>query len=549
MISGVVFASEPDFSVGRKIKSPIVNPYRLNSEDLEFSIRQGRLHALQYPIVVSGVLAPWNLLERGLDDVISRLFNLLPRDRLPIPDLPEGTGGSALDQVFAKIGLHSYPNSERENELAYFIPFPESGRPKDRMGVGRFDFPSKRGVAEVMTLSCAACHSANLFGVKILGLTNRFPRANEFFYWGKKAVGYTNPSLMEAFLPNVNKAEFEALARLKERTPWIDVKVPEVMGLDTSLAQVSRSLTLRKQDSQASRVGKPDESAPNFLKQHIADSKPMPWWNVKYKNRWLADGSVLSGNPIATNLLWNELGRGTDLNELKSFLNYRIDIVRDLTTAVFSSEAPRFEDFFDPYLIDEGKAKRGEILFNNNCAKCHGVYEKAWSRPGAPDLAWKRQIQTLRVLYPEETKVFNVGTDPGRYEGMKELAQQLNRLDYSKELGVVVEPQVGYVPPPLVGIWARWPYFHNNSVPTLCDVLRSPELRPQSFYMGEALNPETDFDVECNGYPLGETTPKSWKNADFLFDTTKKGLSNSGHFKKTYSEAEIRDLVSFLQTL
>ena len=49
-------------------------------------------------------------------------------------------------------------------------------------------------------------------------------------------------------------------------------------------------------------------------------------------------------------------------------------------------------------------------------------------------------------------------------------------------MNTVVEPQEGYVPPPLVGIWMRYPYFHNGSAPTLCDVVTRPSQREKVFY-------------------------------------------------------------------
>jgi len=49
----------------------------------------------------------------------------------------------------------------------------------------------------------------------------------------------------------------------------------------------------------------------------VADSKPAVWWGLKYKNRWLSDGSVVSGNPIFTNIIWNELVTLNDLTDLK----------------------------------------------------------------------------------------------------------------------------------------------------------------------------------------------------------------------------------------
>ena len=42
----------------------------------------------------------------------------------------------------------------------------------------------------------------------------------------------------------------------------------------------------------------------------------------------------------------------------------------------------------------------------------------------------------------------------------------------------------GYANQPLDGIWARAPYLHNGSVPTLRDLLDPPEQRPAVFYRG-----------------------------------------------------------------
>ena len=141
---------------------------------------------------------------------------------------------------------------------------------------------------------------------------------------------------------------------------------------------------------------------------------------------------------------------------------------------------------------------------------------------------------------------------------MKYFADELNNLAISKWMKTKVEPQVGYVPPPLVGIWARYPYFHNNSIPTLCDVLSTEKNRPKKFVLGPAENKETDFDQECVGYPVANKIPKAWlKDDEAVFDTTKPGLRNIGHTKMLWNEngtekfsvSDKKDLVSFLKTL
>jgi hypothetical protein len=121
-----------------------------------------------------------------------------------------------------------------------------------------------------------------------------------------------------------------------------------------------------------------------------------------------------------------------------------------------------------------------------------------------------------------------------------------------------VEPQKGYVPPPLDGIWSRWPYFHNNSIPNLCALLTRASERPKTYWAHEAKDTATDYDQDCGGYPVGAKTPESWKkDKTYFYDSSKEGLSNAGHDEKIfiengielYSAEQKRELIEFLKTL
>ena len=166
------------------------------------------------------------------------------------------------------------------------------------------------------------------------------------------------------------------------------------------------------------------------------------------------------------------------------------------------------------------------------------------------------KLKTVAVKYHDSTPVVNVGTDPFRRLGMKSL-EQLNDLAISKKNGIVIQAQDGYVPPPLVGIWARWPYLHNNSIPNLCALLTPADRRPLAYYSGEANNTQTDYDFECGGYPTGVKTPKAWATREHLFDTRRRGMGNMGHDKGIFirngkeilSAEDKRSLIQFLQTL
>ncbi len=516
------------------------NIYQIEDLQLASMIERGYRHALSYPVTVTELLIPL----KPLDD----FFNLDHNDpirRILVQFGRQVSPFKSTREIMHWLGVHEFPVATQNMPVA--IPRVSVREMELGMGATVIEKSINGAQVEGLTFSCAACHSANVFGQKVMGLSNRFPRANEFFVQGKKLAPLVNDRLFQQFLKTSDE-EVAMFKQLKTALKWVDVKNPQQLGLDTSLAQVALSLSRRAQDEHATKtLLNALHPRPNPLETEIADSKPMVWWNVKYKTRWLADGSIVAGNPIHTNFLWNEIGRGVDLKQLNTWLNQNQEKVKELTAAVFSSQAPHYTDFFAKQTIDRERAQRGEKHFVQSCQSCHGVYEKNWDT-----------FKNTRVWYHEQTPVKNVGTDPKRYEGMQYFAKDLNRLKISRDIGTIVEPQEGYVPPPLEGIWIRWPYFHNNSIPNLCALLTHPDQRPKTFWTGEAIDPELDFDAECNGYPVGDKTPEDWKQkSEYLYDTSRIGLSNRGHYKmmlkqdgtEKYTQEEKMELIEFLKTL
>jgi processive rubber oxygenase RoxA-like protein len=537
-------ATAPDWSETAAPQGP--NPYLLQNDEFSTARDAGKIHAQIYPVGITGILPPYEPIRHLVED----------KSRNPLREFLNSlfrtaSGYEAMDDLLNDLGLHEYPQASDQG--VYAVPYPDGIRPDHRMGFGLIENSQGTG----FSFSCAACHSSNLFGKTVLGMTNRFPKANEFFIKAKSVSELVQPGFFKLYT-GATSGETEMIKNFKKNIRSVGLKRPLTLGLDTSLAQVSLSLNRRNPDPYASFSDRyalsPRSDA--ILDKQPADSKPAVWWNVKYKNRWLSDGSVVSGNPIFTNILWNEIGRGTDLTQLESWLQQNEHVIKEITTAVFSSEAPRFTDFFPASKIDLKLAKQGEQIFNNTCARCHGNYDKAWSLPNADQLSPEEKLRTVEVRYKAQTQVEDVGTDPYRYRGMKSL-EQLNNLAISKKNGILIRAQEGYVPPPLVGIWARWPYFHNNSVPSLCAVLTAAKDRPKYYYSGEALDPAADFDGDCNGYPVGKATPESWKTSEHFYDTRKAGMGNMGHDEDIFLEngkelllpEQKRALIHFLQTL
>ena len=290
-------AALPDWS--RNAVSPPggrENIFSLPEDVFAATVNAGRLHALSYPVEETGALFPYEAIRNLLDEETP--------EPNPFRWLLRKFGGGLvrlrrLSDIEALVGVVPYP-AQSDTGL-YQVPRPAFLRADLGMGTSLVEHRGATG----LTWSCAACHAGRLFGKSVLGLTNRFPKANDFFLLGQ---GFSQ-TIGAGFFGDVTRstpAEKEMYERLRTSVRFIGAKKPLTEGLDTSLAQVGLSLSKRRPDAVASR----DDAlaahpAPSVLDAARADSKPAVWWNVKYKTRWLSDGSVVSGNPIDTNILWN----------------------------------------------------------------------------------------------------------------------------------------------------------------------------------------------------------------------------------------------------
>ena len=99
----------------------------------------------------------------------------------------------------------------------------------------------------------------------------------------------------------------------------------------------------------------------------------------------------------------------------------------------------------------------------------------------------------------------------------------------------------GYANQPLDGIWARAPYLHNGSVPTLRDLLEPPERRPAVFYRGYDV-----FDQQNVGFVA--TIPEAKGRSFFRYDTSVPGNGNGGHvYGTTLPDADKQAIVEYLK--
>ena len=250
------------------------------------------------------------------------------------------------------------------------------------------------------------------------------------------------------------------------------------------------------------------------------DMDPPPWWHFKKKDHLYIDGFAEKGHRgLMQFMLVRE--NGPD-----KFRGWEEDF-REVYEFISSVPSPKY-----PGSIDDALAARGQQLFVEHCSSCHGTY-------GAGG------------MYPEQViPLEEIGTDPVRYQALS--------ADHRKAYGeswfalhgrqdTIAEPG-GYVAPPLDGVWATAPYFHNGSVPTLWHVL-NPDKRPTVW---KRSTEATDF--EKIGITIDETsevpTNLTAEQRREYFDTRAFGKSATGHdFPKRLTESQRTAVLEYLKTL
>jgi cytochrome c5 len=189
-----------------------------------------------------------------------------------------------------------------------------------------------------------------------------------------------------------------------------------------------------------------------------------------------------------------------------------------------------------PFDIDTASAARGRHLFEQNCASCHTAGNAAIFSPSDVGTDENRAIIWTAYSMAGLTAALRAGcTD----------AVTCNQPDGTPVPDAqIVASTGGYMALPLDGIWARAPYLHNGSVPSMYALLTGD--RPVKFQRGNVA-----YDQERMGFveTAGPFTAE--------FDTTLSGNSNVGHDTPAFNgyvdwrnePQKLEDLLSYLKTL
>jgi hypothetical protein len=184
-----------------------------------------------------------------------------------------------------------------------------------------------------------------------------------------------------------------------------------------------------------------------------------------------------------------------------------------------------------PYAIDRTLAARGAPLYAQACLSCHG------------DHRFREGVKTGDRV-GQVVRVSDIGTDRYRLDSYTDAfaANQYALFPESQYRFRRFRKTDGYANHPLDGIWARAPYLHNGSVPTLRDLLEPPERRPAMFYRGYDV-----YDPLRVGFV--SNVPSEDGRLFFRYDTSVPGNGNGGHvYGTTMTDEDKRAIVEYLKT-
>lgn len=358
------------------------------------------------------------------------------------------------------------------------------------------------------------------------------------------------------------------------------------------------------------------------------------WWNVGHRPAKFYSAAMPSDATRIAMQAYMPLMRQSDFYNWENIQDWTDSHDRLAEQWLASLQAPRWPEkaLGD---IDTNLAEAGAILFHNkdlwadalnnpvprpsegngSCASCHGAYAPRYTHDTAflasPELAGQAAYRVpIEIIGTDEAYINSTNqgvTDYFKYswlfyppapgeEGACYGSDDAN--DYR-----------GYLAPPLYGVWASGPYFHNGSVPNIWGVLKSEDRpaiwrrvsRPNDFgndrlVMGfddnlqRAYDPYAlgwDYDeLECGSglgtLPILDCNPVSDTDATILqqiqsflygtigltwnldlpvmtgrqlesrkvYNTAEYSQSNAGHnFTDVLTDAERRALIEYLKTL
>lgn len=243
-------------------------------------------------------------------------------------------------------------------------------------------------------------------------------------------------------------------------------------------------------------------------------------WNQRTRTATNWDG-------VITQSLFNALGAMLAFTGDADLVDY--DNAVEIADLIDDLPSPPY-----PFDVDTTDFAAGKQVFNQACASCHsaGGELRDAAETGTDDGRTLTVTPIMRTIFTDEVRESCTGWFDDRCDS------------HDDDITTPVDPDGAYLAMPLDGVWARAPFLHNGSVPTLYHLL-VPSERPETFARGSLA-----YDQELLGF--------AWQGGPSTYDTTLPGMSNSGHddpeihfggFDFTVDAAARNALLTYLATL
>jgi mono/diheme cytochrome c family protein len=435
-----------------------------------------------------------------------------PNDPIVIPPSTQRTGNP--EAGFQYIITGDYVNSGMP-PFFYRLAFGKDGKnPLQREGLNatiRYDFTAVQAAngKTIVVPNCLQCHGQIFEDSLIVGLGN----VNADFTNTKGLNSKTANSILEQYF-TLNKAGGEAAKDFLQVAQTIGNKIlVPVKGVNIADRLTAVLITHRDRNTLAW-----NDSATSSLPDEVIPSDVPAWWLLKKKNAMFYNGfgrgdfgKFLMGAILLT------VNDTIHANAVDSHMN-------DVLAYINAIQPPKY-----PKQIDQQLAASGQIVFDNNCASCHGTYGRNPSYPN--------------YLIPQRV----IGTDSminnSNYQH-GDMVEWFNSSWFSKgDHPAKLVPFNGFIAPPLDGVWITAPYLHNGSIPTI-EALLNSTIRPTRWRRNFS---KPVYDYVHLGWQF---TEPAISNSRETYDTTIPGYGNGGHYYgDKLSPIERTAVLEYLKTL
>lgn len=282
---------------------------------------------------------------------------------------------------------------------------------------------------------------------------------------------------------------------------------------------------------------------------------------VSFPHLWgLKDIAWLHWDGNTNSVMERNMGQAIGLGAIVNKANYASTL---LPKNIFKLEilARKIQPPIWPSIFptpDSAKVSKGKELFDANCATCHAA--KVDEQPDveidlAEILTDSGRAKSFAIPVAEKSGSVPQSKAIGKVlKNVKERAyldnkvgkEQAKAMEWGKDS--VWRTTKKYSARSLAGVWATAPYLHNNSVPTISDLLKPEDKRPTYFIIED-----NTYDVKNLGLKAKTAhTPSGLAegNDSKVFDTTIEGNKNTGHeYGTQLNDEEKESLIEFLKTI